>query len=323
MEIRSVLSESKNPVNLSLLSTLFWGLLAHAYAFLHDFFSHDSLNALFASATEDCWKLELGRILVPVYRVLVRGPIAIPWIIGCLSLFWLFLSVLLVTKIFSIRSRLGIILIAGIMTTNATVTALAATYIYELDIDMLSILLSILAVYLWKTKKRGYLWGSLCIAATLGIYQCNVSVAICLIMMDCILACLRNESTIVIIKRGVLSIIMILIGAAVYYLAMHTALKLFHVTLAQGYNSITNAFMPKTTNLAKLIRGTYTSTVRRLLIPKYILVPCTAYYYFIRHSHSNSCNPFCDEESYVNKQHSFGYCVNCAASHWFQSCIYS
>nr|WP_072515135.1 hypothetical protein [Ndongobacter massiliensis] len=70
-----------------LLFTFFWGLLAHAYGFLNGFFTHDGLNALIADSTEELWKVELGRFLVPVYRQLVRSAVTTPWVIGVIGLF--------------------------------------------------------------------------------------------------------------------------------------------------------------------------------------------------------------------------------------------
>ena len=44
------------------MCTFLWGLVAHAYGFMQNSFSHDALNAFIATKTEDIWKIELGRI---------------------------------------------------------------------------------------------------------------------------------------------------------------------------------------------------------------------------------------------------------------------
>ena len=72
----------------SLLSALIWGLAAHAYAFFHDFFSHDALNAMVATPVEEHWKIELGRFLFPLYRTIIRNSLALPWIIGLFTILW-------------------------------------------------------------------------------------------------------------------------------------------------------------------------------------------------------------------------------------------
>ena len=153
----------------SFLCTYMWGFIAHVYAYFSDAFSHDSL-VVYATIRERRWKIQLGRILVPVYRYLTRDGIEIPWPIGLLALFWLGLAVYLTGRVFYIRSWWGISLIAGLMVTNVTISTITASYIYELDFDMLSITLAVLAVYLWKVKKHGMWWGSLCVVGILGIY---------------------------------------------------------------------------------------------------------------------------------------------------------
>ena len=59
----------------SLLGSVLWSLKAHAYMFLHSLFSHDALNALYASPGEEVWKVELGRFLFPVYRFATTVPV--------------------------------------------------------------------------------------------------------------------------------------------------------------------------------------------------------------------------------------------------------
>ena len=90
----------------SLLSALIWGLAAHAYAFFHDFFSHDALNAMVATPVEEHWKIELGRFLFPLYRTIIRNSLALPWIIGLFTILWAALALYLLSRIFRLkRSR--------------------------------------------------------------------------------------------------------------------------------------------------------------------------------------------------------------------------
>ena len=66
-----------------------WGLLAHAYGFLQDSFSHDVLNALYVDGVEVYWKMQLGRFGTVLYRRLIRLPLTMPWLLGVLSLGWM------------------------------------------------------------------------------------------------------------------------------------------------------------------------------------------------------------------------------------------
>ena len=87
-----------------LLFTFGWGLLAHAYGFLHDSFSHDVLNALVADNVETYWKMQLGRFSAVLYRRIIRGPVTMPWLLGLLALLWTALALFLTAKLLRIRS---------------------------------------------------------------------------------------------------------------------------------------------------------------------------------------------------------------------------
>lgn len=82
------------------LSTLLWGIMAHAYGFLHASFAYDALNAVYVEQSEKLWKIAIGRIFVNLYRNLVRGGWAMPWLIGILSLLFIAIAAILVADIF-------------------------------------------------------------------------------------------------------------------------------------------------------------------------------------------------------------------------------
>ena len=258
-----------------MLCTYVLGLIAHAYAYFGDAFSHDSLSNIYSDIGRECWKIQLGRILVPVYRFLTRGGIELPSVIGLLALSWLGLAVYIVVHMFNVHSRRGIALLSGLMVTNATVSTITATYIFDLDYNMLSILLACLAAYLWKTS-RHWLWcGSLCVFSAVGIYQCNISVTIVLIVMDCIIALLCGDDAWKTVKRGLRGIAMIAVGAVIYVITLQTVLHFTGTEIAQGYNSIANAVEEKSYPILQLIKGTYVDAIMRNLllwkrIPRYV-----------------------------------------------------
>ena len=287
----------------SLLSALIWGLAAHAYAFFHDFFSHDALNAMVATPVEEHWKIELGRFLFPLYRTIIRNSLALPWIIGLFTILWAALALYLLSRIFRLKSFASIFFAGGILLINRTVICLAATYIYELDIDMLSILFAVLAVYLWRCRRWGFLWGAIPVALCLGIYQCNLSAVVTLIIFSCVLSLVQeggqNNQTDGagtlkrnhhdgtgafqrILIRGLLSLVMIALGLALYYLLLRIVLSITGIQLVTNtYNSITNAFLPKNHGFFSLIIGTYRNFFNTLFpaqtsYPRIIITVLTA-----------------------------------------------
>lgn len=227
----------------SLLSAAVWGMVAHAYAFVHNFFSHDALNALYASAVEEHWKIELGRFLFPLYRMTLRNALSLPWVIGLYTILWGVFIVYLISKIFDLKSPASIFFAAGVLMVNRTVICLASTYIYELDIDMLSVLFAVLSVYLWKQYKWGFLFGALPLLGLFGIYQCNLSVAIVLILFSSVLTLVTEKDAFIpVLKRGLLSLVMIALGIILYFLVLKGVLFATGIELVQdSNNSITNA----------------------------------------------------------------------------------
>ena len=132
-QLTNAFERHKRQLLFALTATFFWGLLAHAYCFFGNSFSHDSLNEFHGAILGNDIKLTSGRIFVPLYRDLFRSDVTLPWLIGVLSLFWAGLSVFLVLRIFRVESRGMGILIAGIFVANVSYSATAATYIHDLD----------------------------------------------------------------------------------------------------------------------------------------------------------------------------------------------
>lgn len=225
----------------SLASTYLWGLAAHSYFLFDSNVSHDSLKEFHAAIFGNVFKVELGRFLTPLYRAIFRGDATMSWLIGILGLFWLGLSVFLVLRIFCVESKLLAFLIAGVMSTNITVSALIATYVHDFDCYMCSLLCATMAVYLWKSNSRGWIPGIALIAVAMGIYQTFLFSAVTLAMMVCIFALLDGDSFQTVLIRGAKAIAMCLLGGLLYFIGLNVALRFSHISLLTGTgNSLGN-----------------------------------------------------------------------------------
>ena len=224
----------------ALAVTFFWGLLAHAYGFLQDSFSHDALNALFADGVEVYWKLQLGRFGTVIYRRLIRPPLALPWLLGMLSLFWTGLAVFLTAKLFELRSRLAVFLVAGVYTVNLTVIAMTATYLYEMDMNLFALLLAAAAVFLWaRGGWLGALLGALLTAGVLSLYQSYVSVVLALLMLCCIQRLAKGERFAAVLFPGLRSLLMVGAGGGLYYALLQLLARWKDIPIDTGsYNSV-------------------------------------------------------------------------------------
>jgi len=211
-------ADNKREYLFCLISTLVWGLIAHAYGFFCSNFSHDSLNAFYADAVENRVKIESGRFFVFIYRSIVRNQVAQPWLIGLLGLLFISIAVFFVVRMFGAGSKRMTVLVSGILVTNVSVISQVATYVHEFDFNMLALVLAVVAAYLWKKQARlWYLGFAVLLFITMGIYQSYISVTIALLMIASILALLDGEDIKKTVIKGLYGIGALFLACALYF----------------------------------------------------------------------------------------------------------
>ena len=272
------LMTDRRRMNVCLVSVLFWGLAAHAYVFFHNTFSHDSLTEFNAAVYGNDWKMQLGRVFVPAYRFLFRGDLNLPWLIGVLSLIFLYWAVYMTVRIFHIHKNMIMFMLGGIYCANLTVSATAATYINDLDSNMMALLLAVLAVFLWKKLKHGYLFGMVPVCLSLGLYQSYISTTITLILLSMVLKLLKGGAFREVVRKGFLAVGMLIGGGLLYLLAMKGMLLLSPVELkTDNYNSVTGFLSLHFSELPALIGKDYLRTIYRIVAttsayPKWMII---------------------------------------------------
>ena len=228
----------------AIIITFAIGMAAHAYAFFGPIFSHDSLNALYAGFEEDLYKIRLGRVLVPLYRVLTHGKLAVPWLTGLWAMLWISLAVYAVVRMFQLRGTPVLALTGGIFALNVTVTAMTATYIQELDVDMCAMLFAALAAWVWSRGNGRWpriAVGAVLAALSMALYQSYICVTITLIMIFCILQLLNHRGAKAVLIHGLQALAMLATAALLYVGMVKIATAVCHVQLTSGdYNSVTN-----------------------------------------------------------------------------------
>ena len=268
----------------SFAAVFLFGLLAHGYAFTNFTVSHDSLNEMFlsgdiryAAGSVADWKISLGRFLYPAYRTVFSGGAGTPWLSGVLSLVWVSLAVYLVSRLFSVDNALLLAVIGALFVTNVSYSALAATYIYDLDGDMLAMLLAVCAAYLLLrgTLRRRTL-AVIPIVGSLALYQAMISVTVSLVMIACILRLLESESAKAVFFDGLKAVGILFIGGAAYYILVRAVCSASGVALDGGYNSLLSLGRMTPDLLPEAVRSTYDtwarSTVRQ---PVFVPLPVT------------------------------------------------
>lgn len=257
--------KNKKMLLVALACTFLWGMLAHGYCFFDNSFSHDSLSEFHGAIFGNGVKMGAGRVFTPLYRDLLRGDATVPWLIGMLALLWMGVTSFFTYKVLDIDSKAAMILTAGVLTVNVTVSATAASFLHDLDCYMFALLFAVLAVYCWKTLPWGEIPGAVLIMGSLGIYQGFLTVTIVLVMFVSILALFRGDSFEQVLVRGLRAVGMVLLGGALYYVAMKVMLSLSGMALnTSSYNSPTGILELTPQTLLEFTKEAYVDWFRRI-----------------------------------------------------------
>ena len=149
-------------------SVLAFGLLAHAYGYFGIYHSGDSLEGFYRA--DDLFQIGLGRFLQPVYTHL-RGLVGVPWLCGLISLAWIAAALCLIADLFQVRRKSTLVLMGALLATAPMLAFCNAGYFNFTDIFMCAFFLSVLAVWLMRRFRWGFLAGAVCLVGSLGLYQ--------------------------------------------------------------------------------------------------------------------------------------------------------
>lgn len=159
------------------IATWIFGLLAHAYHIFNNQPNHDCIrrlkgnNGTFSSGR---WFIDIAEIPSSGYKL--------PWLIGVLSFCYIGLAVILIFDVLELKHKVSIVLIAAAMITAPAVTA-AFSFMYTADSYMLGVLLAVLAVWVTRKYKLGWILGGSLLCISLGIYQAKLSVAVLMVLL--------------------------------------------------------------------------------------------------------------------------------------------
>lgn len=221
----------------TLISTLLFGLAAHAYSYFNLLYSHDSM--LIDQATDAGQMIGVGRFLVPVY-IKLRGSFYPPFLVGLLSLIFLACAAYLMFELLELRSKTATVLLSGILATSTVLTLINATYIKDADTYMLALLLDVAAVYAIARFRWGLPLGMVLITMASALYQSFLSVAVFLAMIFVVKEALEGKAFKKLFLTGIKLVSGLLLGLVLYYVALNVVLRFSGVGLTVGYNGLTD-----------------------------------------------------------------------------------
>ena len=232
--------EDKYLLKRSMLYTFLLGLSAHGFVLVNLSISHDAVFDFYDGLAAHKHQIGLGRILEPFYREITGSGLLMPWCLGIMAFFWLGIAVFLVCKLFGLSDRMEVLLTAGIMTVNISVTAVAAAYTPWLAADMFALLFAVAGVYFWrhygKSGRKGHLFlGVLSVIVSLSVYQCYLAVTVVLMILLSMQNIFDCEGAAKVFRDGMAGVGMLAAGGAGYYFLMKFVCALAGMPLAKGY----------------------------------------------------------------------------------------
>lgn len=187
-------------------------VLVHHQAYSKMLLNLDNLGHMFGSD----YGVMSGRWLLPAVLKL-EGDLCISWIIGLIAAFFLSLSVCIVVSMTRIRSAVGCIAAAAIMTSFPTIAS-NNFYMFSADAYMLSLFLACLGAFFTVRYRFGFIPGCVCLILSAGIYQAFLGVGAALLVGSLIFELLDGEkSAWEVLKKGVGYFLMLVAVIVVYY----------------------------------------------------------------------------------------------------------
>lgn len=216
------------------VSALVIGLVTHMFMIVNKFPNIDSMTNFYFDQnmiTSGRWFLMIACGFSTFYDLnFVNGLLAIIFIAIC---------AVYVTRFFDVKKKSSMILIPAVM---ATFPAVAATmsYMYTVDGYMLGLLLAILAAYISRKYKLGFIFGAVVLAFSMGTYQAYISVTILLCLFDIVFDVINNEDIYDVWNKGFKYLMMGIGGGALYFGILKLLLAVQHKELSdyQGINQM-------------------------------------------------------------------------------------
>lgn len=221
-----------------IISTYIVGLITHFYLYSNNLICSDALEkGQYCIAGK--WEQTLGRWAIQFFDML-RGGIVSSIIIVIVSLGFLALASIYISKMFNIKNNYLKVLIALLIVVSPQI-ANTFLYTYCADAYCAAMFTSVLTVYFMEKKeKKYYLLSGIFLIFTLAIYQAFLAVIMTLIVFKVIFDILENTKSTKEILLSVLKYAIIgVVGSIVYYVITLIVLKLQGWSLASygGANS--------------------------------------------------------------------------------------
>ena len=177
-----ILNKIKNiPPHLkaTFIASIIFSLIVHGFGFFNVFVNEDVLFGDFYHSL--AYLYQSGRWFL-VGLQYISGFYTIPWVIGIFITLYLSIAVTLIVSILEIKNKLHCVIISLLIVTFPA-WANSFMYSYMADAYPAAMLLTVLAVFVTKKHRFGYIAGGIFIMLALALYQSFLGFAIALSLM--------------------------------------------------------------------------------------------------------------------------------------------
>jgi len=240
-------------------------VITNGYRFSNPMFSGDSL--LMIHQNDSAWQIALGRFVQP-FLVMLRGGIALPFLISVLTVTWLSLSLYFLADYLKIKKYLSVAFVSAAMVCNTTLLAANASFLQYTDFYAFALFLSVFGVWLLQKKKVIYVaLGIMCLSLSLGIYQSYICVAIALVMMYFLFKMLDNPTLTNTLKDLLKHFIAFALSAVIYLIVWKIFQGIFDIWTANSYNGMASLGDYSNDSIFAIIGATYRLVAEHFMNP--------------------------------------------------------
>ena len=263
-KIKEILSEMFSKYKITIYSGIIFTFLTHFYYFTKRLANEDDLSYLLFgdnAITSGRWNsgtLFTTTLMSPVIKFL--------FVIIAITL-----CSILICDMFKIKSKTNKVLIPLVLSTFPTL-ALSFSYLFMVEVYMVSLLLSVFAVWVTIKFKYGFIIGSLSITFSLGSYQSYISFAVALVIIYIIREIITKKDSKELLKVILKLFLMGILGIAFYFLILNIILKIDNLVLSD-YKGANSMGIPPISNWPTQIIRTYKHFIGYFLGFSYYRIP--------------------------------------------------
>ncbi len=202
------------------ISAVMLGLLIHMPMMLRDIPNHDGLDSMHFDQNmviSGRWFLSIACGFSSYYTL--------PWLIGILSVLFLGLAAVVLVDFLEIKHNVAAVLVSGLLVSYPALSSTFA-YLFTMDGYMLAVFLAILAVWLTKRSRLGFVAGAISLAFSLGIYQAYLPFAVLLSLYGIVLLFMNSGDIKDKLFNAMHYLYMGVFGTIGYYVILQIMLKL-------------------------------------------------------------------------------------------------